>query len=253
MRNLFPILIMLLFLSGCSFIHKLFRKAEAPGSHQAQVVRKPIPEERLNTGGAHSKIVKQLHAYIYEGVRSAPTQQFIITEMPTSIEPPQRAVKIRLNPRKAATLRRLSTVKMLRNVPLKIPQKKQIKPRRRIKTLIISFPFDSASLSAHGIVKLKRFVHQYMDLLKSPHKELHPEGVVVAGYTCWLGPKAYNQSLALKRARAAALRLKEAGVTIRSVAGKGKCCYIDRKHPGPNRRAEVRLFSGEKGISEKGR
>jgi len=199
------------------------------------------------------KMVKQRHAYIGQAARSAPTEQFIITEMPTSIEPPQGAVKIRLNPGKAAKLRRLSTVKMLRNVPLKIPQKKQFKPRRRIKTLIVSFPFDSSFLTPQETEKLGRFVHEYLDLLKSPHKELHPEGVVVAGYTCWLGPKAYNQSLALKRARAVALRLKEAGVTIRSVAGKGKCCYIDRKHPAPNRRVEVWLFSGEKGISEKGR
>jgi len=63
-------------------------------------------------------------------------------------------------------------------------------------------------------------------------------GVRVKGFTCDLGPKAYNDRLAMRRAVTVAAILGKAGVRIDEVSGEGKCCYL----PGgrsASRRAEI--------------
>lgn len=248
-QTIFPILIILIFLPGCSVIHEIFRKTEAPAP-QGQVVRMPIPRERLNTGlntgGTPTKIIKRGHSYIYDTVGSARTQQFVITEMPVLINAPERAVKVRLNPERAVRAKRVEMKKALSGKSIKPespkgPQSKQVTPDRPIKTLAVSFAINSSALSPHETGKLRHFI-EHMGLLTRNHESQQPRAVDVVGYTCWLGSKKYNQSLALKRARAVALHLKKAGIIIRSVSGKGKCCYIDRKNPSPNRRAEVTVI-----------
>jgi len=256
-KTILPILMILLFLPKCSVIHGIFRKTEAVAPHQGQVVRKPIPKQPLNTGGPPVKIVKRGHSYVYESVRSARAQQFIITEMPVLINPPERALKVRLNLEKAPIARRVETKKSPAAKPIepeaaKTPQSRRVKPDRYItpdrpiQTLTVSFPINSCALTPHETGKLNQFIRS--------HKPGQSQAMDVTGYTCWLGSKKYNQSLALKRAKAVASRLEKAGVSIRSVTGKGKCCYIDRKNPAPNRRAEVTVFrSGfRRGESGKG-
>jgi outer membrane protein OmpA-like peptidoglycan-associated protein len=66
----------------------------------------------------------------------------------------------------------------------------------------------------------------------------HVSGVRVKGFTCDLGPKAYNDRLAMRRAVTVAAILGKAGVKIDEVTGEGKCCYL----PGGrsiSRRAEI--------------
>lgn len=62
--------------------------------------------------------------------------------------------------------------------------------------------------------------------------------IKVAGYTCNLGSKKYNDSVALKRAEAVADILKKNGITVTEVVGKGKCCYIS-EDGALNRRVEI--------------
>jgi hypothetical protein len=171
-KTILPILMILLFFPKCSVIHGIFRKTEAVAPHQGQVVRKPIPKQRLNTGGPHSKIVKHRHTYVYESVRSARAQQFIITEMPVLINPPERAVKLRLNLEKAPISKRVETKRSLAAKPIKpeaakTPQCRRIKrdryitPDRPVQTLTVSFAINSCGLSPHETGKLNQFIRSH--------------------------------------------------------------------------------------------
>ncbi len=62
----------------------------------------------------------------------------------------------------------------------------------------------------------------------------------IVGYTCDLGSKSYNDSLALKRAVAVRDYLGVDG----KAQGNGKCCYLDKKDRAKNRRVEVKQLSG---------
>ena len=278
-KTFFSALIILFVFPGCSLIHKVFRNQEAPAS-QKQVIRKPILHQRFNTGGPPAKTVKRRHTYVYETVHSAGTQQFVITDMPVLVKPPERAVKVRIGIQASPTATHKPIMPMhkkmadkpgsrLRGGESKRNADKKEKPATQSvmktpKIVRVLFDLDSCKISQDASRKLRSFVKYYIRLLKdmlesgveTQHSRLatHDLFVDVTGYTCWLGPKKYNQSLALKRAKAVALRLKKAGVTIRSVSGKGKCCYIDRKNPAPNRRAEVTVFSSSAGenVSRKG-
>jgi outer membrane protein OmpA-like peptidoglycan-associated protein len=63
----------------------------------------------------------------------------------------------------------------------------------------------------------------------------------VRGYTCDIGPKDYNDRLALKRADAVRGYL---GSIVKEVGGKGKCCYADKTDKSKNRRVEIKPLPG---------
>jgi len=63
----------------------------------------------------------------------------------------------------------------------------------------------------------------------------------ITGYTCDIGPKDYNDRLALKRAESVKGYL---GVSA-EVRGKGKCCYVDLKDRSKNRRVEIKPLSNK--------
>ena len=270
-RTVFSALIILFLFSGCSIIHKVFRKQEPPAPQKQaclcgarrQVVRKPIPKQQLNTGGPPAKIIKHHHTYVYEAVHAAGTQQFVITDMPVFVKPPERAVRLRLRRPPAVTSESIPMHKPVLAAKSKKGNAITKATQKDIKTVTVLFRLNSSAISPDASRKLRRFVTYYIGLLKdnrkvgtqhsrlgTQHSRLgtHDLVVDVTGYTCWLGSKKYNQSLALKRAKAVASRLRKAGVTIRSVTGKGKCCYIDRKDPAPNRRADVTVSSVSEGI-----
>ncbi len=62
--------------------------------------------------------------------------------------------------------------------------------------------------------------------------------IALAGYTCDIGPKQYNDKLALARAQSVEAVLEEHGVIPVKAYGKGKCCYASKSRP-KNRRVEV--------------
>jgi outer membrane protein OmpA-like peptidoglycan-associated protein len=261
---LFILLITFLF-PACSLIHKTSREKENV------VPRKTIA---LNTGGFPAKVVKRPRTIRYKIVRSPVSNQFVITEMPVHVEPPERAVKLKLDYRSIVVKKiakegkdpKIATSKISQSKPAtkstEIPPTDKGTARKPVKsgqtidrsasrpeTLTVSFALNSCAVTAHESMNLKHFI----GLLKGDHKPAQPWAVDVVGYTCWLGSRKYNQWLALKRAKAVALRLKEAGIKIRSISGKGKCCYIDRKNPAPNRRAEVKVSYKSQGDCKKRR
>lgn len=60
----------------------------------------------------------------------------------------------------------------------------------------------------------------------------------VSGYTCTVGTSAYNKKLSERRAKKVASYLRNNGVRVESVEGKGECCAVspDKKI---NRRVEI--------------
>ncbi|MEM7828044.1 MAG: OmpA family protein [Candidatus Aenigmatarchaeota archaeon] len=92
----------------------------------------------------------------------------------------------------------------------------------------IYFSFDSSGLSKAEIKHLEDIVHQ------------RPDSVSVNGYTCDIGSKSYNLELSKRRAFTVATYLKDKGIEVTEVIGKGECCPVskDRKL---NRRVELTL------------
>jgi len=191
LSDLFWIILILIVLFGCS-------TDEAVRKHD---IIEPSKLVDLNIGTPPSEIAKKPHTFKYETVRSARSEQFMVTNRENEVTAPQRALKIDLSR----------------------------KPVSRI--LTIYFPLDSWALGPDESRIIQRFISLN-----------HPKEVDVTGYTCWFGSKKHNQWLAFRRAREVASHLRRAGVKVRSVKGKGKCCYIDRRNPAPNRRAEVKVL-----------
>ncbi|RLB08485.1 MAG: hypothetical protein DRG59_04835 [Deltaproteobacteria bacterium] len=192
LSDLFWIILILIVLFGCSTTEEVARKQDSIESTKLV---------DLNIGTPSSEIAKKPHTFKYETVRSATSEQFMITKKENELRAPQRALKIDLS-RKPVS-----------------------------KTLTIYFPLDSWELGPDQSRIIQRFISLN-----------HPKEVDVTGYTCWFGSKKHNQWLALRRAREVASSLRKAGIKVRSVKGKGKCCYIDRKNPASNRRAEITVL-----------
>jgi outer membrane protein OmpA-like peptidoglycan-associated protein len=90
----------------------------------------------------------------------------------------------------------------------------------------VYFDLDSCSLKESEKLKLDS-----LDRSKSYE---------IVGYTCDLGSKRHNDSLALRRALAVKDYLGVEG----KVQGRGKCCYADKKDRAMNRRVEVKELPG---------
>lgn len=73
--------------------------------------------------------------------------------------------------------------------------------------------------------------------------------VRVRGYTCDIGSKKTNDTLARQRANAVARELKKDGIIPKSVTGYGKCCYVvtAMSEKYLNRRVEVDIPGKEEG------
>jgi outer membrane protein OmpA-like peptidoglycan-associated protein len=109
--------------------------------------------------------------------------------------------------------------------------------------LTLRFPFDVARLQAEHRQELAEFAANVWPTLQV-------KSLVVVGHTDDIGPQAYNDSLALKRAENVASVLRELGVRPVHTEAEGKCCYVaDNETPqgrALNRRAEIRLFVNPK-------
>ena len=111
--------------------------------------------------------------------------------------------------------------------PEKSAQSTRLAEYRLEKT--VHFSFASAKVEER---------QELMQAARALKGDPHVSGVRVKGFTCDLGPKAYNDRLAMRRAVTVAAILGKAGVRIDEVSGEGKCCYL----PGGksiSRRAEI--------------
>jgi outer membrane protein OmpA-like peptidoglycan-associated protein len=107
-------------------------------------------------------------------------------------------------------------------------------------SITILFDLDSYNLGDAAKARLSSFV-------ESMAAETKGNNLSVTGYTCDLGGKAHNDTLADKRAEAVAAYLRKAGMHPSLVTGVGKCCYAtqDPDKRSFNRRAEVRTGNKE--------
>jgi len=80
------------------------------------------------------------------------------------------------------------------------------------------------------------------------------DNVEITGYTCPLGPRAYNEKLAGHRAEKVAKYLIAQNVSPDNIVKKklGKCCYVSTKNLRSNRRAVVKIMTkgGDKNENE---
>jgi outer membrane protein OmpA-like peptidoglycan-associated protein len=101
----------------------------------------------------------------------------------------------------------------------------------------ILFDFDSAKVEDGSGLSL------LADALKA---DPSVTGVRIRGFTCDMGPKAWNDRLAMKRAVNVANLLGKASLKVDQVFGEGKCCFV----PGEkrlSRRVEISVMrSAEK-------
>ena len=81
--------------------------------------------------------------------------------------------------------------------------------------------------------------------IKSFAKRLPKDAVVsVDGYTCWMGSREHNLRLSQERADCVAGYLKNLGVRIGHVEGKGECCFVNSVAPALNRRVDITQQKG---------
>ena len=93
---------------------------------------------------------------------------------------------------------------------------------------VVRFALDSAEIDERQIKRLVAYARSHRGMK-----------VKVFGYTCWLGGKKHNDRLAKRRAEVVAEVLKRYGVKVVGIYGRGKCCYVDKRNPEPNRRVEI--------------
>jgi len=160
-------------------------------------------------------IIKDHYTFVFETARCADTEQFLITTALVSIPALEKSLKVNFqgfSPKAA------------------IPDSKDTK----IKQWTVLFPVGESALNAGETQKLESFIKDYQKHSFGP--------VQVTGYTCRLGASEYNQKLALNRANTVGGILKKAGIQVRSITGKSKCCFISDTDPAQNRRVEITIL-----------
>jgi outer membrane protein OmpA-like peptidoglycan-associated protein len=166
------------------------------------------PFREFNTGIPPAMILKDHYTFSYETAQCGDTRQFLVTDRPFSIMPPEKSLKLDFE---AFT------------PPVSEPE--------TIKTCSVFFSVGASSIDENESQKLSSFIDELKQDQTAP--------VDVTGYTCWLGSEEYNQKLAEQRAQTIADILKKQNIKVRSVAGKSGCCYINDTDPARNRRVDI--------------
>ncbi len=128
---------------------------------------------------------------------------------------------------------RLSVPEHLPALPMQLevvkPSKVEETGKQTQRSGTVHFEFGSAHLSLHEKSRLSDLLKDFPD----------NDTLDVTGYTCTIGSEAYNEQLALSRAKEVAAFLTKEGLTVGGVTGRGKCCPVstDKRL---NRRVEIR-------------
>ena len=131
------------------------------------------------------------------------------------------AVKITIlkKPEKQKMNLKKSVYSTLRKFSLMLKNKSSVSSPVRIFRTFIAYGFNFNSFAINKLVKSK-----LMNIDKSI-KSGNYEVLSITGYTDHFGTKAYNNKLALKRARSAE---KFLGLRHIRLYGYGKCCYVSK-------------------------
>ncbi len=100
----------------------------------------------------------------------------------------------------------------------------------------ITFDFDSDGISSSGKEKVKSAIER----IKAIGEEAH---IQIIGYTCDIGPTAYNQDLSTRRAESVAALFRSENLNPEDVKGKGSCCPVSKTR-ALNRRVEIIVQQG---------
>lgn len=187
----------------------------------------------LATAGRAATVCEKAYGYYYETARdTASDHEYVICNEPPrsplvpELKPPPLAIRFGQNTTPAESSAEAAPMESLTG---RSPAAYRLEK-------IIHFRFASAKVDgALAIDTLAR-------VLKADPLVL---GIRVKGFTCDLGPKGYNDRLAMKRALAVASLLGKAGVKIEDVSGEGKCCYV----PGArrlSRRVEISVMRAQR-------
>jgi outer membrane protein OmpA-like peptidoglycan-associated protein len=178
-----------------------------------------------------STVCEKGYGYRYETARDAGSDhEYVICEetprtpLVPELKPPPIAIRFGND----------ASIQHAHSTPVTGPEDKAIQPHpceyKLEKTVL--FGFDS-SIAQDG-----RGLNLLAGALK---KDPTMTGIRIRGFTCDMGPKAWNDRLAMKRAVYVAALLGKAGIKVDQVSAEGKCCYV----PGErrlSRRVEISVM-----------
>jgi outer membrane protein OmpA-like peptidoglycan-associated protein len=180
---------------------------------------------------AHADDIRQQMGYTFkiDETHVEKRDTFVIQGAPSI---PPLAVAVRNPPLSAKVTREAPAATTAEARPVH-SQPRAVPPKKA--EITIQFGLNSATLTAGEKEKLSAFAGN----MKAGTKAR----IEVHGYTCDLGPAAFNERLAHKRARTVASFLHARGITPTTVTGSGTCCYItnDRRLRSLNRRVHITL------------
>ena len=192
---------------------------------------KPKPEPVMPLLPAVTKnvpaatVVKDAYKYECEPALCFETQQFLAAEHSIAAPLPERAIKFdlqQLQPaseyaRKEDSINSINSTNSIKSIN---------------SALTVFFDVNTSAMNESETRKLRHFIRKLPSAAE----------VEISGYTCRLGPDAYNQKLARDRAAAVAWIINKHGIRVRSATGMPGCCFISDTEPAKNRRAEIRVY-----------
>lgn len=107
------------------------------------------------------------------------------------------------------------------------PSEEKIKSPLSCKNNIVFFPLNGSQIGNSERDQIKQFINC-----------IKGKEVRVTGYTCKIGGKSYNDKLATERALNVAEHLRQEGVVVKEIIGKGQQEYISSVDH-VNRRVEI--------------
>jgi outer membrane protein OmpA-like peptidoglycan-associated protein len=178
-----------------------------------------------------STVAQKKYVYMYDAARDTGSgQEYVICAEPPrpSLVPELRPPPIAIRFEDHATALPLNSSPVPR--PVETASRSCSCEYRLEKTVL--FPFDSAKVEAGSGLGL---------LAGALKADPSVTGIRIRGFTCDLGPKPWNDRLAMRRAVTVASLFGKAGLQVDEVSGEGKCCYV----PGEkrlSRRVEISVM-----------
>ena len=181
--------------------------------------------------GLTSTVCEKEYGYHYETARDAGSdREYVVCEetprtpLVPELKPPPMAIRFGND----------ASIQPAHSTPETGHADKAIQPgpcEYRLEKTIL-FGFDSAKVEDSIGLSLMAIT-----LKKDPSVT----GIRVRGFTCDLGPKAWNDRLAMRRAVSVAAILGKAGLKVDEVSAEGKCCYVPGKRR-LSRRVEISVM-----------
>ena len=153
---------------------------------------------------------------------------------------PALSIRVSQNPAPSTNKEAAQRVPVSGNSETAVSEDKSHKRQDPDARITILFGLDSSALNHAEKAKISSFI-------ESLDAETRAGNLFVTGYTCDLGSKAHNDTLAIKRAEAVGAYLRKADLHVMWVTGTGKCCYATRDTSKRylNRRVEVTISKRE--------